>query len=188
MNTLIRGFIMKNIAYIRVSTIVQNTTRQLQDLEFDETFTDKVSGKDNNRPALMEMIKFVREGDIIHVHDLSRLGRNIKELRNLIDELINKGVTVKFHKEQLTFNNSSDAMSKLLLNMLGAVYEFEREVMLERQREGIAIAKAEGKYKGRKPTVDSSEILKLIKKGVSIRKVAAELGIGISTVMRAKKS
>jgi len=179
---------MKNIAYIRVSTIVQNTTRQLQDLEFDETFIDKVSGKDNNRPALIEMIKFVREGDIINVHDLSRLGRNIKELRNLIDELISKGVTVKFHKEQLTFNNSSDAMSKLLLNMLGAVYEFEREVMLERQKEGIAIAKLEGKYKGRKATVDKDEISRLLEAGMSMRKVASKLGIGLSTVLRAKNS
>jgi DNA invertase Pin-like site-specific DNA recombinase len=186
---------MKNIAYFRVNTSSQITTHQLQGVAFDEAFEDKVSGKESDLPGLDAMIKFLREGDVVHVHDLSRLGRNLKELRELIAELISKGVTVKFHKEQLSFSNSSDAMSKLLLNMLDAVYEFEREVRLERQSEVMlerplvanAIPKDEGKYKGRKATIDNDNILALLESGMSIRSVAAKLSLGVSTVQRAKK-
>ena len=177
-----------NFAYVRVSTVIQNTGRQLLDLKVDETFEDRISGNDIKRPELSRMLDKVRQGDVVHVHDLSRLGRNIKDLRELIDELVGKGVEVKFHKENLVFNNSTDAMSRLLLNMLGSVYEFEREIMLERQREGIAVAKAVGKYKGRKPTVNTDEILKLVDGGMSIRKVAKQLNVGESTVQRAKKA
>ena len=200
---------MKNIAYIRASTLTQSKVRQLQGVEYDEAFEDKVNGKGNDLPGLNAMIKFLREGDVVHVDNLSRLGRNIKELRELIGELISKGVTVKFHKEQLTFSNSSDAMSKLLLNMLSAIEEFEQEVLLEYpneapfehqseaplerqsgapfERENEGVGKGEVKYRGRKASIDNDMILSLLEGGMSIRKVAARLGLGVSTVQRAKK-
>jgi DNA invertase Pin-like site-specific DNA recombinase len=182
---------MKNIAYIRVNTSGQNTTHQLKGVAFDQAFEDKVSGKESDRPALNAMIKFLREGDVVHIHDLSRLGRNLKELRELIDEIMSKGATVKFHKEKLTFSDSSDDADKRLLNMLGAVYEFERELMLERQVDGqlddIVMAKVEGEYKGRKASIDNDEILALLDSGMSIRNVAAKLSLGVSTIQRAKK-
>jgi len=200
---------MKNIAYIRASTLTQNTVRQLQGVEYDEAFEDKVNGKGNDLPGLNAMIKFLREGDVVHVDNLSRLGRNIKELRELIGELISKGVTVKFHKEQLTFSNSSDAMSKLLLNMLNAIEEFEQEVLLEYpseapferqsiaplehqsraplERENGGVGKGEMKFRGRKASIDNDMILSLLEGGMSIRKVAAKLSLGVSTVQRAKK-
>ena len=200
---------MKNIAYIRASTLTQSKVRQLQGVEYDEAFEDKVNGKGNDLPGLNAMIKFLREGDVVHVDNLSRLGRNIKELRELIAELISKGVTVKFHKEQLTFSNSSDAMSKLLLNMLSAIEEFEQEVLLEYpneapfehqsvaplerqsvapfERENEGVGKGEVKYRGRKASIDNDMILSLLEGGMSIRKVAARLGLGVSTVQRAKK-
>ena len=208
---------MKNIAYIRASTLTQSKVRQLQGVEYDEAFEDKVNGKGNDLPGLNAMIKFLREGDVVHVDNLSRLGRNIKELRELIAELISKGVTVKFHKEQLTFSNSSDAMSKLLLNMLSAIEAFEQEVLLEYpnearfehqseaplehqsvaplerqsvapfERENEGVGKGEVKYRGRKASIDNDMILSLLEGGMSIRKVAARLGLGVSTVQRAKK-
>ena len=200
---------MKNIAYIRASTLTQSKVRQLQGVEYDEAFEDKVNGKGNDLPGLNAMIKFLREGDVVHVDNLSRLGRNIKELRELIAELISKGVTVKFHKEQLTFSNSSDAMSKLLLNMLSAIEEFEQEVLLEYpneapfehqseaplerqsgapfERENEGVSKGEVKYRGRKASIDNDMILSLLEGGMSIRKVAAKLSLGVSTVQRAKK-
>jgi|TARA_B110000908_G_C10205015_1_gene427270 DNA invertase Pin-like site-specific DNA recombinase len=182
---------MKNIAYIRVNTSGQNTIPQLRGVAFDQAFEDSVRDKDSDRPALNAMIKFLREGDVVHVHDLSRLGRNLEELRELIDTMISKGVTVKFHKEKLTFSNSSDDVNKRLLNMLSSLCEFERELMLERQLDGklenIIIAKAEGEYKGRKASIDNDEILALLDSGMSIRHVAAKLSLGVSTVQRAKK-
>lgn len=177
-----------NIGYIRVSTVEQNTARQLEGVKLDKTYEDKCSGKDTNRPELNNMLKNLRSGDTVHVHDISRMARNIADLLDLVQSITAQGVTIRFHKESLTFtSNQNDPMQKLMLTMLGAVYEFEKDMMLERQREGIAIAKAAGKYKGRKPSVDREKVIELLKGGMSIRKVAAQVGVANSTVQLIKK-
>jgi DNA invertase Pin-like site-specific DNA recombinase len=139
-----------NIGYIRVSTIEQNEGRQVEALKkhnIDKTFTEKVSAKDTNRPQLKAMIEFAREGDTIYIHSLDRLARSTKDLLEIVEELQAKGIHLVSNKENI---DSSTATGKLMLTMIGAIAEFERANMLERQKEGIAIAKAEGKFKGRK--------------------------------------
>ena len=139
---------MANIAYVRVSTIEQNEARQLEGLKqynIDKWFTEKVSGKNTNRPELNNMLDYVREGDTVYVHDFSRLARSTKDLLDIVDQLQIKGVHLVSNKENV---DTSTATGKLMLTMIGAIAEFERQNMLERQKEGIAIAKAEGKYKG----------------------------------------
>lgn len=139
-----------NIAYVRVSTIEQNEGRQLEGLKkynIEKWFTEKVSAKDTNRPQLQAMIDFAREGDTIYVWDFSRLARSTKDLLELVEMMKSKGINLVSIKENL---DSSTPTGKLMLTMIGAINEFERANLLERQREGIAIAKAEGKFKGRK--------------------------------------
>lgn len=139
-----------NIAYVRVSTIEQNEARQTEGLKkygIDEWFIEKVSAKDTNRPKLKEMIKFARKGDTIHIHSFDRLARSTKDLLDIVEQLQAKGIDLVSSKENI---DSSTPTGKLMLTMIGAINTFERENMLERQREGIAIAKEEGKYMGRK--------------------------------------
>lgn len=180
---------MSNVGYIRVSTLAQSTERQLVDVELDKVFEEKVSGKNKERPQLQAMLDWVRDGDTVHVHELSRLGRNVKDLTEIVEMLRDKGVTVQFHKEGLMFTpDNNNPMNTLMFNLLSAFSQFERELLLERQREGIVIAKAKGKYKGRKPTVDREAIKEhLVGEGLSIRNTAEKLGIGISTVQRVKR-
>lgn len=138
------------IAYIRVSTIEQNEQRQIEAMEkysIEKWFIEKVSAKDTNRPKLQEMLEFVREGDTVHIHDFSRLARSTKDLLEIVDTLSRKGVTLVSNKESI---DTSTPTGKLMLTMIGAINEFERTNLLERQREGIAIAKRNGIYKGRK--------------------------------------
>ena len=140
------------VGYVRVSTVDQNIERQLEQLQYcDELFIDKVSGKDIERPKLQEMLRHIRKGDIIEVTSIDRLARNNIDLQNLVKEITAKGVVIKFLKEGLTFGGEGNdkAISKMMLTMLAAIGEFERELIRERQREGIALAKAKGKYKGR---------------------------------------
>lgn len=141
---------MANVAYVRVSTVEQNEERQIQALEkygIDKWFIEKVSGKDTNRPKLNQMLDYVREGDIVYIHDFSRLARSTKDLLDLVERMQEKGVHFVSNKENI---DTSTPTGKLMLTMIGAIAEFERENLLERQREGIAIAKSKGKYKGRK--------------------------------------
>ena len=140
------------IAYVRVSTTEQNDSRQVEALErkgIDKWFMEKVSAKDTNRPELQAMLEFCREGDTIYIHDFSRLARSTKDLLEIVEKLKNKKVTLISNKENL---DTSTPTGKLMLTMIGAINEFERENLLERQREGIAIAKEKGAYKnsGRK--------------------------------------
>lgn len=138
------------VGYIRVSTVEQNESRQVVTMEnykAERIFQEKVSAKDTNRPELKAMLDFVREGDKVVVHDFSRLARSTKDLLEIVELLENKGVKLISAKENL---DTSTPQGKLMLTMLGAIYEFERTNLLERQREGIAIAKKQGKYKGRK--------------------------------------
>ena len=180
---------MANVGYIRVSTVDQNTARQLDSLQLDKIFTEHKSGKDKERDQLKAMIDYVRDGDTIHVHSIDRLARNLADLKEIVNTINDKGVSVQFHKEGMKFNgDKSDSMTNLLFNILGSFAEFERELMLERQREGIAKAKEEGKYKGRVKTVDDVSIrLAMAKDGASFRKVAKELSVSLSTVQRAMK-
>ena len=139
-----------NIAYIRVSSIDQNEQRQIEAMKkysIEKWFTEKVSAKNANRPKLQEMLEFCREGDTIHIHDFSRLARSTKDLLDLVEYLTNKGVRLVSNKESI---DTSTPTGKLMLTMIGAINEFERMNLLERQREGIAIAKKDGKYKGGK--------------------------------------
>ena len=139
-----------NIAYIRVSTIDQNEERQIKAMEKENIkkyFTERVSAKDTKRPKLIEMVEFARESDVIYIKDFSRLARSTQDLLNIVKQLDEKGVKLKSLKENLDTNTST---GKLMLTMIGAINEFERANMLERQREGIAIAKGKGMYKGRK--------------------------------------
>lgn len=140
----------KNIAYIRVSTVEQNDARQKEALakyDIDKFFIEKVSAKDVNRPELQSMLDYIREDDTIYVKDFSRLARSTKDLLDIVEKLNKKGVKLISLKENLDSNTPT---GKLMLTMIGAIYEFERTNLLERQKEGIAIAKREGKYKGRK--------------------------------------
>lgn len=146
------------LAYIRVSTIEQNEERQrvaLAKYNPDKVFEEKVSAKDTNRPELQKLLEFAREGDTIVVHDFSRLARNTKDLLEITERLTAKGVTLISNKENI---DTSTATGKLMLTMLAGIYEFERANMLERQREGISLAKEKGKYKGRKPVEIEDEI------------------------------
>lgn len=139
-----------NIAYVRVSTVEQNEGRQVEGLskfKINKWFKEKVSGKDTNRPKLQAMLEFAREGDTIYVWDFSRLARSTKDLLELVELMQEKGIHLKSIKENL---DTSTPTGKLMLTMIGAINEFERQNLLERQKEGIALAKKEGKYKGRK--------------------------------------
>ncbi|OFR68629.1 recombinase family protein [Corynebacterium sp. HMSC078H07] len=179
---------MSIIGYQRVSSYGQNEERQLTDVDVDEMFTDKASGKDTNRPQLSAAIRYARKGDVFVVHSMDRLARNIVDLRGIVEELNAKGVAVRFVKENLVFNGEDSAMNNLLLNMLGAVAEFERSLIKERQREGIAIAKAKGKYKGRKPSLTSAqvdEVVELKASGVSIAEIARRYGVSRPSIYRA---
>lgn len=139
-----------NIAYVRVSTVEQNEARQVESLGkhgIDKWFTEKVSAKDTNRPQLQAMLDFAREGDTIYIHDFSRLARSTTDLLKIVEQLESKGIHLVSNKENI---DTSTPTGKLMLTMIAAINEFERANLLERQREGIAIAKESGKYKGRK--------------------------------------
>ena len=175
----------QNVGYIRVSTVIQNTARQLDGVQLDKVFEDKASGKNTDRPQLTACLAHLREGDTLHVHSMDRLCRNLDDLRRIVKELTIRCVVVKFHKEGLTFTGEDSPMSNLLLSMLGAVAEFERSIILERQREGIAIAKVAGKYKGRKPSLTAERVLELQRRTVAGEKktaLAREFGISRETV------
>ena len=175
----------QRIGYIRVSTVTQNTDRQLEGIELDEVFEDKVSGKDRKRPQLDAMLKHARRGDTVHVHSMDRLARNLDDLRSIVKELTGKGVTLQFTKEQLTFSSEKNSMAELLLNVMGAFAEFERSLILERQREGIAIAKQKGAFKGRKRIITDEQIAEIKERAARGDKkahIAKDLGISRETL------
>ena len=184
---------MARVGYIRVSSVDQNTERQLEGVAVDKTFTDKMSGGTTDRPELQAMLEYVREGDIIVVHSIDRLARSLADLLKLVEDLTDRGVHVRFHKEQLEFTGENSPMQKLMLSMMGSFAEFERSMIKERQREGIAKAKKKGVYKGRAKTVDDAAIRAAVAgdgetKGLSFRKAAESLGVSLSTVQRAMKA
>lgn len=173
------------VGYQRVSTVDQNTDRQLEGVNLDKTFTDHASGKSTDRPELARALEYVREGDTLVVHSMDRLARNLEDLRRVVRELTAKGVAVEFVTERLTFTGDDSPMNTLLLSMLGAVAEFERSMILERQREGIAIAKKAGKYKGRKPALtddQADELTRRLEVGEPVAALAREYGVSRQTV------
>jgi DNA invertase Pin-like site-specific DNA recombinase len=176
----------QTVGYRRVSAIDQNPARQLEGNDVDRMFEDKVSGKDLKRPQLSAMLAHVREGDTVVVHSLDRLGRNLDDLRKLVTDLTSRGVRVRFEKENLTFAGEDSPMSNLLLSMLGAVAQFERELIKERQREGIAIAKAKGNvYRGRMPILTKEKAASLrsrVKAGEAKATLAKEFGISRASI------
>ena len=183
---------MAHVAYIRVSTTEQNTDRQLADTEinFDKVFEDKASGKSTERKGLKDMLDYVREGDVVHVHSIDRLGRSLIDLKTIVTDLNNRGVAVKFHKEKLDFEVGTQNSTQILMfNMLAAFAEFERSMIKERQREGIEKAKAKGVYnKNKRKKVDYAELNAAIESGMSYRQVAEKFNVGVGTVDRAVKA
>jgi DNA invertase Pin-like site-specific DNA recombinase len=176
----------KNIGYIRVSTVDQNTERQLEGVDLDKVFTDKASGKDTERPQLQAALDYVREGDTLMVHSMDRLARNTEDLLRMVRELTDKGVSVKFLKNAMEFSgDSKNPQQKLMLTMLSGFAEFERDLIRERQREGIAIAKANGVYKGRKPALTPEQVSTLRQRAASGEAkavIARDLGISRETL------
>lgn len=173
------------LGYIRVSSFDQNEHRQLDGVQVDRTFTDKASGKDINRPKLEELIAFARDGDTIVVHSMDRLARNLDDLRRLVQGFTARGIRVEFIKESLAFTGEDSPMSTLLLSVMGAFAEFERALIRERQREGIAIAKAEGKYRGRKVKLSPEKLQELRRKlgeGAKKSALAKEFNISRETL------
>ena len=145
--------------YRRVSTTDQKTDRQLPGWKADREYEDKLSGKDLNRPQLTAMLQTLREGDVVHVHELSRLGRSVRDLLDVVQQIVDAGETIHFHKENLRFEPSKeDPFQKLMLTLLSSVAEFERSCIKQRQREGIAIAKAQGRYKGRQSRFSEGQL------------------------------
>ncbi len=177
----------QRIGYVRVSTVEQNVTRQLEGITLDRVFTDKASGKDTHRPQLTELLAFVREGDTVVIHSMDRLARNLDDLRKTVLILTKCGVRVEFLKESLSFTGEDSPMANLLLSVMGAFAEFERQLIRERQREGIAIAKKAGVYKGRLPslTAEAAALLRhRSRTGENKSSLAREFKISRETLYR----
>ncbi len=153
----------QRVGYIRVSTLDQNVERQLEGIAVDKIFTDKASGKDTNRPQLEAALSHVRSGDSLVVHSMDRLARNVEDMLRLVREMNDRGVSVEFIKENMSFTaGNDDPRSTLMFTMLSAFAQFERALIRERQREGIALAKAKGNvYRGRKPSLSPQQVSEL---------------------------
>lgn len=181
----------KIIGYIRVSSFDQNPERQLESLKLDKTFIDRASGKNVERPELEALVNYIRDGDMVIVHSMDRLARNLDDLRRLVFELTKRGITIKFLKEDLTFTGEDSPMAKLLLSVMGAFAEFERALIHERQLEGIALAKKRGAYKGRKKSLTTEQVqnLKLrIANGEKKSAVARDFAISRETLYQYLKT
>lgn len=170
----------QEVGYVRVSTLLQNEARQLEGVKLDHKFTDKISGNDKNRPELKRCMEHLRAGDTLHVHSIDRLARNLRDLETIVKELVGKGVAVKFKKEGLTFTGDDNPMNTLMLHVMGACAQFELSMIRERQREGIAIAKKEGRQIGRKAKLNKDHVdttKSLWKSGKNKLEIAEALGV-----------
>jgi DNA invertase Pin-like site-specific DNA recombinase len=175
----------QRIGYVRVSSIDQNADRQLEHLHADKVFTDTASGKDTDRPQFQAMIAYAREGDTIVVHSMDRLARNVDDLRRIVQQQTKRGVQMQFVKENLTFTGEASPMANLMLSVLGAVAQFERDLIRERQREGIALAKQRGVYRGRKKALPTERVAVLRQRAAAGEKkacLAREFGISRETL------
>mgnify|MGYP004701466425 FL=1 len=175
----------QRVGYVRVSSFDQNPERQLEQVQVDKVFTDKASGKDAQRPQLDALLAFVREGDIVVVHSMDRLARNLDDLRHLVQKLTQRRVRIEFVKEHLTFTGEDSPMANLMLSVMGAFAEFERALIRERQREGIALAKQRGAYRGRKKALSPEQAAELRQRaaaGEQKATLAREFGISRETL------
>ncbi|RPE73047.1 DNA invertase Pin-like site-specific DNA recombinase [Tibeticola sediminis] len=175
----------QRIGYVRISSFDQNPKRQLEQVQVDKVFTDKASGKDTQRPELDALLSFVRDGDTVVVHSMDRLARNLDDLRRLVQKLTKRGVRIEFAKESLSFTGEDSPMANLMLSVMGAFAEFERALIRERQREGIALAKQRGAYRGRKKSLSEPQIVELkrrIAEGEQKATVARDYGISRETL------
>ncbi|HKT93629.1 MAG TPA: recombinase family protein [Paraburkholderia sp.] len=179
---------MKNgqrVGYARVSTFEQNAGRQLDGVELDRTFTDKASGKDTKRPQLDALLNFVRAGDTVVIHSMDRLARNLDDLRHIVQSLTQRDVRIEFTKECLTFAGEDSPMANLMLSVMGAFAEFERVLIRERQREGIALARQRGAYRGRKPALSDAQVADVrrrVEAGERKAQIARDYGISRETL------
>jgi len=174
----------QRVGYVRVSSTDQNTARQLEGCSTDRIFIDHVSGKSTQRPQLEALRAFVRDGDTVLVHSMDRLARNLDDLRQLVREFTTQGIRVSFVKEGPTFTGDDSPMATLLLSVMGAVAEFERALIRERQREGIAAARARGVYRGRRPALTHAQAAELARRaedGEGIAGLAREFGVSRQT-------
>jgi DNA invertase Pin-like site-specific DNA recombinase len=181
----------QNIGYRRVSSSGQNLDRQLDGIKLDEIFEEKISGKTKKRPALDDCIKHCRKGDTLYIHSMDRLARNLKDLLDLVETFTSNGVAIRFTKENLVFAGSDNPMSKVMLQIMGAIAEFERSLILDRQKEGIKKALEKGVQFGRKKSVDDEkmiQIIELLRAGKNKSEVCKKVGISRSTLYRELKS
>lgn len=180
------GFLVgQRLGYVRVSTLDQKEQRQLEGQTLDQVFTDRASGKDTQRPKLEELIRFSRAGDTVMVHSMDRLARNLDDLRSVVQTLTTKGARVEFVKEGLVFTGEDSPMANLMLSVMGAFAEFERSLIKERQREGIALAKTRGVYKGRTRALDPEKVSELVARaaaGIPKAQLARDHGLSRETV------
>ena len=174
------------VAYVRVSSVDQNTDRQTFDgVQVDKTFTDKCSGGTRNRPALTEMLDYVREGDTIVCYSICRLARDLGDLMHLVQTLTARGVGVRFMKEGLTFTGEDNPMQDLMMQIFGAVAQFERSLIRERQKEGQIAARVKGKVPGRKKSLSPEQVTELkarVAANEPKAKIARDLGISRETL------
>jgi DNA invertase Pin-like site-specific DNA recombinase len=178
----------QRIGYIRVSSFAQNTERQLDGIELDEVFTDKVSGKDTDRPALADLLKHTRAGDTVLVHSMDRLARNLDDLRRLVRELTEKQIRVEFVKEGLTFTGEDSPIQELLMNVIGSVAMFERALIKERQMEGIKNALKKGVKFGAQQKLSEEQVKEIkqrVAQGDQKKALAEEYGVSRQTLYTA---
>ena len=176
----------ENIGYIRVSSEGQNTDRQLEGITLDKRFIDKISGASKDRPKLNECLAYIRTGDTLHIHSIDRLARSLRDLQELVDGLVHRGITIIFHTERLTFTSEENPVSTMMLQMLGMIAQFERTLTKKRQAEGIAVAKSKGKHLGR-PTLDYSrrdEAIVLSKAGNNISQIARAMNLSRASIYK----
>jgi len=181
----------QRIGYVRVSSFDQNPERQLENISLNKVFTDKASGKDTKRPELEALLAFAREGDTVVVHSMDRLARNLDDLRRLVQMLTKRGIRIEFVKEGLHFTGEDSPMANLLLSVMGAFAEFERALIRERQREGIALAKKRGAYRGRKKALSPEQVTDLRQRAAAGDQKAAlarEFGISRETLYQYLRS
>ena len=177
----------QRIGYIRISSFDQNPDRQLEHIQVDKVFTDKASGKDTHRPELDMLLSFVREGDTVVVHSMDRLARNLDDLRRLVQKLTRHGVRIEFIKEGLTFTGEDSPRANLILSVMGTLAEFERTLIRERQRDGIALAKQRGAYRGRKKALSPERVAELCRRvtaGEQKTRIAHDFGISRETLYK----
>jgi len=178
----------QDVAYIRVSSEDQETARQLAGMTFDRVFEEKASGSSMTRPQLEECMAYLRQGDVLHVHSIDRLARNLSDLQQIIEKLLKKGVAIRFHKEGLTFTGEDNPFQWLQLQIIGAVAEFERAIIRERQREGIAAAKKRGVHMGRPRRLTPAQIKEILdRRDESVSALARQYNVSRQTIYSVRR-